>query len=105
MSTERECRVIVSSRARQIMVSHAAFLAQVSPKAALGLVEEFEEAVGSLSSMPHRGAWFTGPYIPKNVYRFLALQKRYLILYQVQEGAVYVDYAADGRQEYPWLIG
>ncbi len=105
MSTEREYRVVVSSRARQMMVSHAAFLARVSPEAAVRLADEFEEAVGSLSRMPHRCPWFNGPYIPKNVYRVLILQKRYLILYQVQEDTVYVDYAADGRQEYPWLIG
>lgn len=104
MAREHEHQVIVSTRAKDMMVSHAAFLARVSPDAALRLADEFEAAVGSLSAMPQRCPHFNGPYIPKDIYRYLVLQKRYLIIYQVRDNTVLVDYVADGRQEYTWYI-
>lgn len=104
MTQGSEYSVIVSTRAKDMMVSHAAFLARVSPDAALRLADDFEEAVGSLAVMPQRCPHFNGPYIPRDTYRFLVLQKRYLVLYQVRDGVVFVDYVADGRQEYTWYI-
>ena len=91
--------VIVSKRATQMLVSHAAFLAQVSPDAAERLVASFEEAASSLDQMP-----FRCPYIPANKYRYLIFEKRYLMIYQVRDNTVYVDYVVDCRQDYGWLL-
>ena len=44
MEQQNKYRVIVSARAAQMLVSHAAFLAQVSPAAAERLTIEFEKA-------------------------------------------------------------
>ena len=44
MEQQNKYRVIVSARAAQMLVSHAAFLAQVSPAAAERLTVEFEKA-------------------------------------------------------------
>ena len=43
MEQQNKYRVIVSERATQMLVSHAAFLAQVSPEAAERLTIEFEK--------------------------------------------------------------
>ena len=43
MEQQNKYRVIVSARAAQLLVSHAAFLAQVSPAAAERLTVEFEK--------------------------------------------------------------
>lgn len=50
MEQQNRYRVIVSERATQMLVSHAAFLAQVSPEAAERLTEEYH-AIFSKSEM------------------------------------------------------
>ena len=54
--------------------------------------------------MPQRCARFRGEYIPSDKYRFLLFEKRYMLLFQVIEDTVYVDYVLDCRKEYSWLI-
>ena len=104
MSEQAKYRVIVSDRAAQLLVQHAAFLAKVNREAADRLVETFAETANSLEEMPMRGAWFSANYIPRNVYRYLVFEKRYLMLYQVREYTVYVEYVLDCRQDYRWLL-
>ena len=48
MEQENKYRVIVSERAAQMLVLHAAFIAQVSPSAAERLTDAFEKAADSL---------------------------------------------------------
>ena len=45
MEQQNKYRVIVSERATQMLASHAAFLAQVSPEAAERLTAGFEKIV------------------------------------------------------------
>ena len=78
MEQQNKYRVIVSARAAQMLVSHAAFLAQVSPAAAERLTVEFEKAAKSLEQIPQRCPWLRGEYIPKNAYRFILFEKRYM---------------------------
>lgn len=104
MERQNKYRVIVSERATQMLVSHAAFLAQVSSEAAERLTAEFEKAAHSLELMPQRCPWLSGEYIPRNVYRFILFEKRYMILFQIEDDIVYADYVVDCRQDYGWLI-
>ena len=60
MERQNKYRVIVSARAAQMLVSHAAFLAQVSPTAAECLTVEFQKAAKSLELMPQRCPWLKG---------------------------------------------
>lgn len=43
-------------------------------------------------------------FIPLNKYHKMFVEKRYLILYQIKDRKVYVDYIVDCRQDYGWLI-
>ena len=104
MEKQNKYHVIVSERATQMLVSHAAFLAQVSPEAAERLTAEFEKAANSLELMPQRCLWLTGKYIPRNAYRFILFEKRYMIIFQIIDDIVYADYIVDCRQDYRWLI-
>ena len=104
MEQQNKYRVIVSGRATQMLVSHAAFLAQVSEEAAERLTSEFEKAANSLKSMPQRCPWLTGEYIPRNAYRFILFEKYYMIIFQIVDDIVYADYVVDCRQDYSWLI-
>ena len=104
MEQQNRYHVIVSERATQMLVSHAAFLAQVSPEAAERMTAEFEKTANSLETMPQRCPWLTGEYIPRNAYRFILFEKRYMIIFQIVDDIVYADYVVDCRQDYGWLI-
>ena len=105
MEQQNKYRVIVSERATQMLVSHAAFLAQVSPEAAERLTAEFEKTANSLELMPQRCSWLTGEYIPRNAYRFILFEKRYMIIFQIVDDIVYADYVVDCRQDTVGLSG
>lgn len=47
---------------------------------------------------------FEEAYIPMNKYHKMFVAKWYLLLYQIQDDAVYVDYILDCRKDYSWLI-
>ena len=83
MEQRNKYRVIVSEQATQMLVSHVAFLSQVSPEAAERMTVEFEKAANSLQLMPQRCPWLTGEYIPRNAYRFILFEKRYMIIFQI----------------------
>lgn len=104
MERRNKYRVIVSERAAQMLVSHAAFLAQVSPQAAERLTVEFEKAANSLEIMPQRCPWLVGEYIPRKAYRWIAFEKRYMIIFQIIDDVVYADAVVDCRQDYGWLL-
>ncbi len=96
--------VIVSEKAKKMLVSHSAFLAKVSPSAAEKLVEDFQATALSLQNIPNRCPWFSGAYIPKHQYRYIVFGKRYMLIYQIIDKTVYVDYCIDCRQDYGWLL-
>ena len=54
--------------------------------------------------MPQRCPWLKGEYIPRNVYRFILVEKRYMLIFQIADDVVYADYVVDCRQDYGWLI-
>ena len=83
MEQQNKYHVIVSERATQMLVSHAA---------------------NSLELMPQRCPWLIGEYIPRNAYRFILFEKRYMIIFQIVDDIVYADYVVDCRQDYSWLI-
>lgn len=105
METEdKKYMVIISDKATEMMVSHARFLAQVSEKAADNLVLEFTVAAKSLEQFPERNSWLSDSVLPINKYRKLLVSQRYLLIYQIKRGAVYVDFVVDCRQDYGWLL-
>lgn len=104
MDEQNKYTVIVSEHAKQMLVSHAAFLAQTSVKAAYRLADTFEKTAGSLEFMPQRCSWLTNEFIPRNMYRYLLFEKRYMLIFQIKDNTVYVDHVIDCRQDYEWLI-
>lgn len=104
MEKKVQYKLIVSDRARQMLASHVHFLAQKSPAAARKTKNELVDAIRSLSIMPERFPFFNTEFIPQNKYHKMFVEKWYLILYQVKDQTVYVDYIMDCRQDYGWLI-
>ena len=97
-------KVIISDRAKEMLGLHIRFLANINKPAAIKLKTRLMEKIRSLSDMPERYPFFNEPYISANKYHKLYVENWYLILYQIKDNTVYVDWIVDTRQDYEWLI-
>ena len=104
MEKKVQYKVVVSDRARQMLAGHLRFLAQKSPAAARNVKNSLIDAVRSLQQMPERFSFLEAEFIPPNKYHKMFVAKWYLILYQIKDQTVYVDYIVDCRQDYGWLV-
>lgn len=102
--TDKKYKVIVSDRAKRMLGAHIRFMAQVNKDAASTKKKEIISAIRSLNYMPQRFPFFEEAYIPPNKYHKMFIEKWYLILYQIQDDTVYVEYIVDCRKDYNWLI-
>lgn len=97
-------RVIISDQAKQNLLLHVRFLAQINKSAAQKLRQRIVAEIRSLEQMPHRYPFLNAEFIPPNKYHKLYVENFYLILYQIRDDIVYVDWIVDCRQDYQWLI-
>ncbi|NBK94172.1 type II toxin-antitoxin system RelE/ParE family toxin [bacterium 1XD21-13] len=104
MTESMKYKVIVSDRAKRMLGTHIRFMAQVSKEAAAAKKKEIMTAIRSLSQMPQRFPFFEELYIVPNKYHRMFVEKWYLVLYQIQDDTVYVEYILDCRKDYGWLI-
>ena len=104
MAKEQTYTVIVSDRAKRMLASHIRFLANVSKEAAHEKKTQLIWEIRSLSNLPHRFPFFEAEFMPANKYHKMFVANWYLILYQIQDDTVYVDYILDCRKDYGWLL-
>ncbi|WP_206811522.1 type II toxin-antitoxin system RelE/ParE family toxin [Paradesulfitobacterium ferrireducens] len=104
MEKKPQYKVIVSDRARQMLPGHVRFLAQKSPITARKIKNDLMDAIRSLNQMQERFPFLEAEFIPPNKYHKMFIEKWYLILYQIKDQTVYVDYIVDCRQDYGWLV-
>ena len=97
-------KVIISDRERRMLGNHIRFMAQVNKDAAKEKKKEIMKALCSLAHIPQRCPFFEEMYIPPNKYHKMFVEKWYLVLYQIKDDAVYVDYILDCRKDYNWII-
>ena len=100
----QQYKIIVSNRAKEEMGSHVAFLANTSKNAAKKLKEELIKSIRSLSTMPTRYGFINDKYITPNKYHKMLVSSRYLLIYQIKDDTVYVEFIVDCRQDYQWLL-
>lgn len=101
---DKKYTVIVSDKAASMLVNHVRFLANVSAEAAKKPHKEIITEIRALEFMPESYPWLSCDEIPANKYRKKLAAKRYLLIYQIKDSTVYVDYVLDCRQEYKWLL-
>lgn len=101
---DKKYKVIISDRAKRMLGTHIRFMAQVDKDAAAVKKKELVTAMRSLERMPQRFPFLEEPYIPSNKYHKMFVEKWYLVLYQIQDDTVYVDFILDCRKDYSWLI-
>lgn len=104
MAANSNDKVIVSDRAKKMLGAHNRFLAQVNKESAAAKKNEIMAALRSLRQMPQRFPFFEEPYITPNKYHRMFIEKWYLVLYQIQDDTVYVEYILDCRRNYSWLV-
>ena len=104
MAANSNDKVIVSDRAKKMLGAHIRFLAQVNKESAAAKKNEIMAALRSLRQMPQRFPFFEEPYITPNKYHKMFVEKWYLVLYQIQDDTVYVEYILDCRRNYSWLV-
>ena len=97
-------KVVISQEALDMLKEHIAFLANVNKEAATKTKNKLIKSIKDLSSMPKKYPFFNEPYIPQNKYHKMFVETRYIVLYQILDDTVYVDYILDCRQDYGWLI-
>lgn len=101
---EKNYKIIISDRAKNMLGTHIGFLAHISKDSAKETKKSIIKAIRSPSDMPQRFPFFEESYIMPNKYRKMFVKKWYLILYQIQDDTVYIDYILDCRKDYAWLI-
>jgi len=104
MGEAKKYTVIVSDRAKRMLGIQIRFLSQSSKTAAAAKKKEILSALQSLSQMPERFPFLDESYITPNKYHKMFIERWYLVLYQIRDDTVYVDYILDCRQEYQWLL-
>lgn len=98
-------KIIVSDTAKTQLASHISFISNVNKTAAKETKTRIIEAFRSLEDFPERYPFFNEDFIPKNKYHKMFVKKWYLVLYQIKDNTVYIDYVGDCRQDYSWLMG
>ena len=96
--------VIVSDEVCRQLGQCVLFIVKDNPEAAQRLRERLVSGIRSLETVPARYPFFQEPYIPHNKYHKMFVENGYLILYQIRDRQVYVDYVIDCRQDYRWLV-
>ncbi len=97
-------QVIVSDRVKQGLAMQIPFLGQLNKSAAQKLRTKLVSEIRSLGNMPHRYPFFNEEYLPANKYHKLFVENWYLIIYQIRDNTVYVEWIVDCRQDYQWLL-
>ena len=88
----------------RMLASHIRFLVNVSTDAAPEKKTQRIREIHSLSKLPHRYPFFEADFMPANKYHKMFVANWYLILYQIQDDTVYVDYILNCRKGYGWLL-
>jgi len=97
-------KVMVADYAKKMLGTHIRFMACVSPPAARETSKKLIAAIRSLAKMPERFPFLDEEFVPRNKYRKMFVENWYLVLYQIKNNTVYVDYIVDCRQDYSLLI-
>jgi plasmid stabilization system protein ParE len=101
---DKSYKVIITPKAADMLIFHSRFIANVSEKAAMQFINEFNIKAKSLENLPERNPYIIDPMIPEGKYRKIIILKRYLLIYQIKDENVYVDALLDCRQDYKWLL-
>jgi len=99
---KRKFDVAFARRAEIMLLSHASFIAQVSPNAARKLLADCQRRVNVIAGNPLQFPFADEldiPNIPFETYRKCLFGNRYKIIFLFENNLVYIDTIIDSRQE------
>ena len=97
-------KVKISEEAQRGLGRIVSFIALNSIQAARLLKKDLVAEISSLKLLPERTPFLEGEFIPFNKYHKLVVRRTYLVIYQIKDETVLVDYVLDCPQDYQWLI-
>lgn len=97
-------RIIISEKAKKMIGEAISFIANVDKDAAIKTKDLIINGIKSLNIFPERFPFFDIDYIPKNKYHKMVVDKWYLVLYQIKDKDIFVDYVLDCRKDYRFLV-
>ena len=97
-------KIIISEEAAKMLSLHVKFLANVNIEASKKLKNNIIKEIGTLSENAEMYNYLNDSILPLNKYHKKIISKRYLIIYQIKNNIVYIDYIVDCRTDYKWLI-
>ena len=97
-------KVRISEEAQRGLGRIVSFIELNSIQAARELKKDLLAEISSLKFLPERTPFLEGEFIPFNKYHKLVIRRNYLVIYQIKDDTVLVDYVIDCRQDYEWLI-
>lgn len=96
-------KIIISSKAHQDILNIVSFILNVSKKAAIEVAEYIYSSIESLSILPERNPLF--PLFGFGIEtRKLIVNKRYIVIYVIQEDKIIVHRILDGRRKFESLL-
>jgi plasmid stabilization system protein ParE len=101
-NTPKKYSVTVDPAAFGMLAEHSDFLWQVSPEAADRLEQGFKKSIARIADNPFQfpiADNMDAPDLPPNAYRKCLFERRYKVLFIVEEGDVFVDAVIDSRME------
>ena len=104
MDQNKLYEVKISEEAQRGLGNIVSYVALNSIQAARILKKDLVVEISSLKLFPERTPFLEGEFIPFNKYHKLVVRKNYLVIYQIKDDTVWVDYVIDCRQDYQWLI-
>lgn len=104
MDQNKLYKVKISEEAQRGLGNIVSYVALNSIQAARILKKDLVAEISSLKLFPERTPFLEGEFIPFNKYHKLVVRKNYLVIYQIKDDTVWVDYVIDCRQDYQWLI-
>lgn len=90
--------IVISNDAVDALDRHAEYLSRVCKATAFELVDTILADIESLGALPDRCPWYENRFIQSNRHRKLLSSKRYLIIFEIDQDTVFVDYIIDCRQ-------
>ena len=104
MDQNKLYKVKISEEAQRGLGNIVSYVALNSIQAARVLKKDLVAEISSLKLFPERTPFLEGEFIPFNKYHKLVVRKNYLVIYQIKDDTVWVDYVIDCRQDYQWLV-
>lgn len=102
--SQNRYKIVMSPKAKSMFVNNIRFLSFVNAEASKKLAKTIYDGIKELENMPEKFPFIDNSELPKNKYRKKVVNKNYILIYQVINETVYVDYILNCKENLNWFI-